>query len=280
MGVGIGGDQIRDGGLEEVDLSDTLKNKLIPDPTGITDGYVLTKDEASTGKRKWAAPGGGSADIWRLSPADKPPDSPNSKDDEFTSSETLPGGGSAKWAWSNQGSSTASIQGKRLLVVPQYTSGFNMRVLSQAAPSGAFTITTKHRLASSAHYYKRSGLIILNSSDKGCGFGPFVNPTTHIYWFRINAPNSWNSDGTYGYWYQFHGEFPFAYYRISYDGSDTLTYSFSMDGYNWHVVGTQSVSGFIGTVDKIGICVADENQAATVAAIFEWFRVDWTPDYA
>ncbi len=61
MGLGIGGDQIKDGGLEEVDLSDTLQELLIPDPTGVADGSVLTKDEASPGKRKWAAGGAGGA---------------------------------------------------------------------------------------------------------------------------------------------------------------------------------------------------------------------------
>jgi hypothetical protein len=59
MGVGIGGDQIKDGGLEEADLNDAVKNKLIPSPEGVTDGWVLTKDEASPGKRRWAAGGAG-----------------------------------------------------------------------------------------------------------------------------------------------------------------------------------------------------------------------------
>ena len=66
MAVVLDGQQVRDQSIEEVDLASGVTDKLLPDPTNVTDGWVLTKDEASPGKRKYAAPGAASSPLLKI----------------------------------------------------------------------------------------------------------------------------------------------------------------------------------------------------------------------
>lgn len=279
MGVGIGGDQIRDGGLDEVDLADAVKNKLIPDPSSIPDGYVLTRDENSTGKRKWAAAGGGSADIWRLSPADKPPDSANAKDDEFTGSSL-----DAKWSWINQGNSTATIQGKKLKLVPEYNASLNSRSIVQSAPSGEFTVACKFGLTCPVINYAILGLVFVSSGGKQIIWGPQVTTGgTVLKVLKLNSATQYNTQSQFNTlrtpWND--GSIPDLYLKAAVSRTNSLiTFYISVNGYDWVQVATEAFSAHLGDVDKIGLSALHETTSSSeVVCRFEWFRVDWTPDY-
>ena len=226
------------------------------------------------------------SDIYILSPADKPPASPNALDDEFTNAATLPGGGSAKWAWRNQGTSTAVIQAKRLILTPSpNTAGTNLRILEQSAPAGAFTCAVKFHLLSPELNYSVGTLLLMNAAGtKWAGLSVVVHASglNQVEYEHPSAVTNWGTNGILVHSLpNVPGGTTDVYLRFSLDAGPTnISYQGSYDGINWITYRAETVVSYIGDVAKMGISADDEGAAGTKALVAKWFRVNWTPDYA
>jgi len=244
-----------------------------------TDGQVLTIN-ASTHHVAWATPSGGGTTRDATLPfagLDTAPTTPHAKDDEFN-------GTSLDAKWTNPGVTTRTnliaFNGDGwLMLEPSDTGSGSVSTrgayaIRQTAPSGAFTITAKI-VDSRSGDDVRVGIFVASTSASKAHMVSSARNNNRLA-EAVGIPYSETAD-----WGAFDGFVqavtPYVYqaywYQIIWNGSGTLTFNHSTDGFAWSTaLGTRT-----GQVqpDRIGLAIW-----ANVAGIFAdhklfcaWFRV-------
>ena len=150
-----------------------------------------------------------------------------------------------------------------------WSSARDMPRLLQAAPNGAFTVETQILTDPLPDNYSSATLVMRVDTDDWVRWGLNVSGGIEDDARRIyggGTPEYFSSasiapDGG-------------GYYRIEYDGTDTLTFYRSLDGTNWTNVGT-GVLPAGKTPQEVGFAV--HNSGSPTPAItgqFEYFTVD------
>lgn len=200
---------------------------------------------------------------------DIPPDIANAMDDEFSDPATLPGGGSALWAWRNQGTGTVGISfGAAVLDAPAIT-GDNLRIIEQNAPSAPWEFTAK--ISPAFGVGPANGIVGITAQDSGtkivtCGF--IFNTGGLVAAMNFNSPTSFAAIATsIGWTARSH-----VYFRLADDGTN-LTFSFSNDGIKFFVIQTGSRTAFLASAaTKIGLTASSENSSNGITNVCHWFR--------
>lgn len=232
----------------------------------LTNQIIKRRNAGDTGWDSFGGSGGGGFTPnsgWPQAVQDIPPVSPSANDDEFTTSASLPGGGSAIWTWRNQGTSALTIANSLLDFAIQNTTGNNVRIIEQTIPSGNFTVTTK--LASRVYPNSATGgstgkgfgqgfgagLCLIESGSGKIGFLELVFDST----WRCYSQH-WNSVTSFAATTGFADSLmqqQYYYLRIQ-RASTTLTYSVSYDGIFWMPFYAEAVASFF-TPDRFGLHV-------------------------
>jgi hypothetical protein len=243
----------------------TLSDVTITSPTN---GQGLIYD---SGTSKWINSSGAALPSWLALSPDAPPTSPNAKDDEFSSSATLPGGGSALWNWDNQGSSTATITSDVLQLAAPTNSGDSMRTLYQAAPATPWTITTRVYIASvTGTNYFFAGLTALESSTgKRVTLWVGYDTGNKVEVFKMTNATTVSSVPLSNDWPP-----RWAYLRLADDGTNLKAF-YSQDGITYVQCWSEARTTFMtGGANRIGVAVNLNNTTFSATGSFQWFRVN------
>jgi len=222
--------------------------------------------------------GGSSKKSYAVSPADKPPSVSSSYDDEFDDAIL-----NAKWSWLNQLGANASTLNGQLYITAPSTSGAladYLHVLVQNGPASPFTVTCKVFSNGGFTNYSGFGIGVLNTSNDRV----MILATALRAGGKGILVQKWNNYGSYNtdnYLNLLGGEIPY-YLQIRRTGT-TIDFNVSLNGLSWYQVFTESAATFIensGTINKIFITsFMNRNTSSTAGATFDWFRVNWTPDW-
>lgn len=242
---------------------DDLADVDAPTPSA---GQVLTYS-VSSGNWEAAAPA-----PQPLNLPDVPPGSADPSDDEFDGASLDTAGtrtsGAFPWAWNNQGSATATQMGGQLhLEIPSGGTGV-IRNVEQVAPTAPWRFRMKmlQGLLTESNY-QHMGMVVRNSSTgKLVTFCQSYSSGFKLENHRWNSPSSYNATNfsTAG-----SGHIP-LYLEIESDGT-TLTFRRSVSGFDNTFVtyGTETISSFLGSVDRIGIFAIVDNPGSILV---DWFR--------
>lgn len=237
-----------------------------------TDGNVPTVQ--SDGTIAWEAPPVGAP--WAVEPGLKPPTSPHGSDLEFSAyaNGTNPTAGPGM-TWGNQGSSTASIDSGRLVVVSEAATG--LRALLLATP-GSGNIKVAARVAAQANYqYPGAQLVFLWGTPasptrvESCGFYGDNTGSTRLNW--TNYGTGWTPTAD-----RAAASFPSGlgnrlYARVDWNGTDLLFYaSPSAVAGTWVLIYTATLG--LGRPDYVGLGV-NPNSSNVVIGEFPFLRFDW-----
>lgn len=274
---------------------DELADLVDVDMTGLAEGDVLYYDTTALkwvrvagthttgrvptiqgdGTIAWAAAGGGGGgDPYILAPADKPPDTPHAKDDEFSGSSL-----DAKWTWRNQGAAAATVGFGRLKLQMPVQASYNMRILEQDLPATPYTVTAKMYSVGKTSLYTMGGLGLVDTGGVKIFIPNMMISESSVFrrWYwgtRWNSVTSYGgvaSSGEYVNW-----DRP-VYQQFSDDGT-TISWRLSTNGLDWYEAGSQLRSAWPITPTKIAIC-AQESNSSGGSLICDWFRVNWSPDW-
>lgn len=242
---------------EANDAIDAIQTTLGVDPQGGETDVAARLDAIE------ASIGGGGGSTW---PPDDPPGSPSAYDYEFGATTTsLPAG----WSWVNQGSATYDEKyGSGYILVPS-SSGTNLRIIQQAAPSAPFTLTAKfRRVATTGTGAYFVGLVLRNS-----GSGKVANLAWDgrgLTWYFFNSPTSFNS---YPGGFIDHRPADTIYLQAVVSSLSSVTLNWSADGAVFKTAYSGlDVAAFLSTCDSIGFTGNDESSTAPIYAC-DWFRV-------
>lgn len=228
-------------------------------------GQVLTADSTASTGLKWATGGGAS---WLDDHPDKPPTSPNALDDEFTSSATLPGGGSAKWAWVNQGTASVSIEGNALRMDAPAATG-TLRMLQQSI-TGTWDVRAKITVLTTPTNYVKAGIAVGDSSTNKV-MTIFFGWGSGSQWSVQQWTSATSFSSQVASYVHFAGGAT-CYLRVVRDATN-LTWYGSWDGRVWKQIYQAARAAYLtGGQDKIGLFVGPENADTTLSC--DWFRVN------
>lgn len=238
-----------------------------------TNNLIKQRDPTNTFWTNFSGTGGGgSSPAWVTNSPDTPPASPTTWDDDFTSAATLPGGGSAKWAWDNQGGASVAISsfGKVAQLTAPAIASNSLRSLIQAVPGSTpweFATKLSFTHPPNADFYL-AGLVLIETatSKRSTIFigHDSVDRMEIMHW--SNATTVSASGGQQA--------FPqkLTYLKIKNDGTN-LRYSFSHDGVTYFNYFTELITAAFTTApNSVGIAVDVNNGSNGVTADFHWFR--------
>jgi len=235
-------------------------------PAGGTAGQIPIKVDGTDYNAAWGdAPSGGDSGTYYTNAIDQPPASPHSNDDEFDGPSL-----DEKWAWLNQGTSTATMaNGKVVFDLP--ASMDNTRGLIQPAPSGDFTIIAKINANVREVNYSNFGIIAYNSANNRLvilGKGARLNNRS-ISVSRLTT-TGWSGD-----LYLSHGIGGVDIYLKVMKVGTTLKFYYSLDGTCWLWILDEDVATHIGALTSIGIAFYRNNNTPTekMFGLCDWFRV-------
>lgn len=238
-----------------------------------SNGKVLTADSTNSFGISWQTVSGSSSPTWVVNSPDTPPGSPNVLDDEFTTSASLPGGGSAQWTWDNQGSASVALapngQGIVLTVLSPGGVSNHLRTIYETAPTTPWEFTTKVALnAATGTDYFICGIVAFESSTGK----KLVFDIGHDTSDKIQAVH-WTDSNTFGAevfsseWFT-----KIAYLKLA-DNGTNLICSASVDGLAYYpFYGESRTSYMTGGANRIGLCGNNANATLNSFNSFHWFR--------
>jgi hypothetical protein len=200
---------------------------------------------------------------------DRPPVSPNAKDDEFDSVDTLPGGASAKWAWRNQGAATATVQDGALVLTAPIGGAVNCRCLFQSAPAAPWAVVAKVTASALTRNSNKIG-IALGDGTRVETFGFSTDSVFGLRTLRFSSPTSFSSVLLAMQQCSQHE----MYFRVK-DTGVNLEYAVSVTGHGeWVTLVTAARTSFFPTgVTEIGLMAASEDAQYPASLVCHWFRV-------
>lgn len=244
----------------------------------------------------WNAPSGSGGSGGNVTP-DTHPSSATNWDDEFevgSSIDTTGARFSGANPWTivnNPGSSTNVVEAGGLGLKYKSTSLSVMLVTQPVPASGAWAFVGKltgYTLSNGYAGAYRSGLVVYNSANgKFVNVGFSANGTSngtggYVECNEYNSVTSYNTSfgtiqvSTNVYGAQFPASTPW-YFKISYDGTSTLTFAASTTGYpgSFVTLATQTVATFVGAMTGIGLycgAAAFNSSSDFIYAYWDWFR--------
>jgi hypothetical protein len=207
---------------------------------------------------------------WIEDVPDKPPASPNAKDDEFNA-----GSLDGKWTWNNQGTATASFSVDSIQLRALANSTASVKSIRQALPATPYTITAKfdYFCRTNPAFFKAG--LLLSDGTKITSLGFANNTSLEISDTKFNNSTSGGVGVTNNVTLvltQLPGKFP-TYFRIT-DNGTTLTYDFSFDGGFWYQLTNISRTNFFPSgPTHFGLCMDSQNSAHDVYLRCNWIRV-------
>lgn len=230
-----------------------------------TNGFILSADSTQSTGIKWVAASSG-APAWVTNHPDTPPVSANAADDEFTSSATLPGGGSAKWTYISGTSAkqTLTIMNQGL---QQAISASQSQLIGiyQSTPTAPWTATAKVSAGGLQANFAEIGLFLSN----GTGFRTWALLNNPFYGHQLWSSSTVNSASVFAGLNSF--SIPSTcYLRIQNDSTNFLM-QYSVDGYNFTTLSTVSNTNTF-TPNQIGLFQYCSN-ANLMNGVFTFFRV-------
>jgi hypothetical protein len=250
-------------------------DKLAPrglDAMGKADGiYGLS---ISGGKvTDLAVAGGSTAATYQPGSADKPPTTPNVRDDEFD--------GSSSVTWTTTPTAPATwdvntIRAHHAYIKATSAQGSNAVGKVQAVPGAyPFTFTTK-AMVNLGTNFSFAGLLLapagaLSGTSLMVYFGPQFNSGSSSLAVRRGS-NNLAGTGSFSQTVSttFLNQIAAWYLRITVNSATSIDLLASGDGYSWTPIQTAFNPGF--TPGAMGLC-ASYNSGATVDAYFDFFRV-------
>lgn len=204
---------------------------------------------------------------------DIPPDSPDALNDEFNDAATLPGGGSAQWAWVNQGTASVAIGigGKGAVITTLSPGGVSnsLKCLEQTAPATPWEFTAKVALNSrTGTSFFTVGLFARESSSGKLmvlDIGYDVSDKLQI--LRWTNPTTFASEQFATSWAT-----KTAYLRIA-DNGTNLIFSSSVDGLVYFPMYQEGRTAYMtGGANRVGICGNNAHATLNSYNSFHWFR--------
>ncbi len=266
-------------------LRDTTTNNVSISRHGLVPKAPNDSTKYLDGAGGWSTPAGSgtSAPAWVIDDLQKAPASPNVADDEFGSSDyagevALDTGGTrftsaTAWAWNNQGTSTVTVGGGRLLLSPQADA--QQHIVEQAVPGGTwkFRALLTLRLDTQTNTFE-TGIFVRASGGHMVLFGP--TRLSGLYGVLIDKWNSPSSSfvnirsPAASDYYLWPGN---AWFEIEYDATN-LIYRCSptgIEGSFWPLF-TEAAATYPGTPSHIGLTALS---SADVGALVcdSWRRV-------
>lgn len=211
-------------------------------------------------------------DRYVTEPGLKPPDMPHSLDDEFDYQD---GTAATSVGWTNGvGSDSKEMLGGRLVMVQTNTSNNQGIVKSTSALSGDFTWTTRLNIAPLDNYFGAGLCAVWGTpgswTDVKCfrmyvsGGGSRIN--------RSDYSGSWAWESS-----QADHSMPFGhpvYLQLKWNNTSSAVEAYwSKGGYRWASYGSWTS---LTKPPYIGFMTTD---GSTYYALFDFFRVNWTPDF-
>lgn len=225
--------------------------------------------------------GGGSGAVGR-SPDDIP-ETPDPADDEFEIDGAIDTAGdrftgSIPWQWRNQGGATAVATSGSLILTAPGTTGHDHHIVEQVAATAPWTYRCKIAVAGTGSL-NNAGLYIANNSN-----GRLIHAYRYINSFPtdaelaitrltdVNTAAGSNVRANSNVENIFGGINQWGYWELENTGT-MLIWRYSSTGVpgSFIQLGTELISNFIGSVDRIGIG-ADARTVSDVVAICDWFR--------
>lgn len=204
---------------------------------------------------------------------DIPPATANALNDEFTDAATLPGGGSAIWTWSNQGTASIALgiggRGAVLTVLSPGGVTNSLKAIEQTAPATPWEFTAKVALnARSGTNYFTAGMFMRESGTGKC----LTLTIGHDISEKVQV-SRWTNSTTYGAesfnqaWYRH-----ITYMRIKDDGTN-LIYSYSIDGLVYFPLFSEGRTAHMAAgPNRIGLCGNNAHASLNCYGSFHWFR--------
>lgn len=232
--------------------------------SGATNGQVPVWDD--TAKLWTPGAGGGGGSSWPPGSPDKPPASPNPKDDEFNGTSTV--------TWSNTPTAATTADVNSTISDAAYlrSNGLGASWVGklQPVPAFPFTITTKLQTNMRGNF-QQTGIVLaptgtLTTASAIAHIGYLFSGSRIIRRDRTTFAGSFvnNSATAHSGW-----QGP-MYLKITVNSATSVTWWCSPDGKLWILGETAYNPGF--TPGYMGYVVA-ENGTADVAGYFEFFRI-------
>lgn len=242
----------------------TINDRL---PIG-SNGNLLVADSTTATGLKWAA---SSATLpnWLALDPDVPPASPNAMDDEFDSSATLPGGGSALWAWDNQGTATATVANSHLTLTALAATGDNDKSLIQTAPATPWEFTAKIWIPAHTGNYNTSGMVFIESvTGKRIVFCVNFNGDERLRVIYMTSSTIYLSTPYTGSLFLA----KLVYLRVR-DNGTNLIFSASLDGASWQQQTSISrTAHLVLGPNRVGLVAVSNDATYAIPLACDWFR--------
>lgn len=200
--------------------------------------------------------------LW-YSPADKPPDTADTFDDEFDA--TLSG-----WTWDNQSTATAATTNGQLKFTCPVQSGHQRHLYKSI--SGSYKITAKFAGMTTGNY-GYNGLVFIRSGGPNFEAFGFVQDSGLLLrsWRGTNTTTGLTSEATVD-WANSSGP---LYIEMEHDGTD-LVRRYSVDCKNWFEFSTETLASQLGgSPDRAGF-TWNISTGSAKESYWEWIRGQWT----
>ena len=210
---------------------------------------------------------------WLNDHPDNRPQTPNALDDEFDDPATLPGGGSAKWTWANQGTATIAMRNSAAVMVAPAVGADNWRYVTQAAPATTWRVTIKLWVDGEPTANIGAGLVAADGTGKFhaiyCGTND--HSVRIVRWTDATTYSS--TDATIAFAQQV------QYLRLT-DNGTNLLFECSHDGIAFALVATIGRTAHLASGPTLIGIGCQQNSAKDVAGVWEHFRIDDGTDAA